>query len=529
MSFQMRSIALPYPKRIKRFSFLKKNPFCKILFWCICYLSERFLYVLLMIFALSGCKSEFTQFNEKALAYAKSDSRIDEKEYNMLIKEFTDSEDKGFKQFKDDNGNIDDTKLVYYLLKYLNAKKVAISETAIWQPQPATNKEQTFNINVFLENSASMDGYVKGVTEFEAAIYNLLGDFKISGICDSLNLNYINKSIRYSKKNALSADIRDFIEKLEPSTFQLRGGDRSVSDLKNILSTVLKTVNNKNAAVLISDFVFSPGKNTNAQDYLNTQGVGIKIDFAEKLKAFDLSVVVIQLQSKFDGIYYDKTNNDIEYNGKRPYYVWVIGNKNQIGQILNKKILDNIKGGYTNKLVFQSIKASSEPKSKILYRPRIGEFDSKLLAQRIITNASASKENKNKGIFGFNVAVDFSNSIHDANYFLDIDNYLLSNPKYQLQVEIIEDKNDPSLSGFTHLLKLKTNELRDGFLKIDVVGKTPSWVNTSTSFDDSNILSDKTEQQKTFGLKYLIDGVSDAFYPKSGSNTINSISVTIKK
>ena len=129
-----------------------------------------------------------------------------------------------------------------------------------------------------------MDAYVRGFTEFETAIYNLLGDFKISKICDSLNLNYINNSIPFSKKNALPADIQDFIEKLEPSTFREKGGDRSVSDLKNIINTVLKTVDDQNAAVLISDFVFSPGKNVNAQDYLNNQGVGIKIDFAEKIK-----------------------------------------------------------------------------------------------------------------------------------------------------------------------------------------------------------------------------------------------------
>jgi hypothetical protein len=31
----------------------------------------------------------------------------------------------------------------------------------------------------------------------------------------------------------------------------------------------------------------------------------------------------------------------------------------------------------------------------------------------------ASKDNQNKGLFGFNVAVDFSSSLQDANYFLD--------------------------------------------------------------------------------------------------------------
>ena len=482
----------------------------------------------IILIVLTSCKSEFASFNENALTFANNDKRIDEKEYQKLLEQISVSDEKGFRQFKSEKGEIDNNKVVSYLLKYFKAKNVGLTANEIWQPETKA-KQGAFNINVYLENSESMDGYVKGVTEFETAIYNLLGDFKISGLCDSLNLNYINKTIRYTKQNALPPDIQDLIEKLEPSVFKQRGGDRSVSDLKNILSAVLKTVNNKNAAVLISDFVFSPGKNANAQDYLNTQGVGIKIDFAEKLKELDLSVVIIQLQSSFDGYYFDKTNKPHILKVKRPYYVWIIGNTRQISSIVNKKVLDNIKGGYSNRLVFQSIKGISEPNYKVLYSPKIGSFSAKQLNAKIISDATASKDNQNIGLFGFNVAVDFSKCLQDESYFLDTKNYILSNIKYQLTVEAIADKNDASLSGFTHLLKLQTSELREEILKIDIVGKTPSWVLNSTSIDDSNILNDNSEQQKTFGLQYLVEGVSDAFYPKSNSNAINSISITIKK
>jgi hypothetical protein len=483
---------------------------------------KRYFTIIAFILILISCK-EFDSFNENALTLANNDKRIDEQEYQKLIKQILSSNEKGFQQFKNEKGDIDNTKVVSYLVKFFNAKKIGLIASDIWQP--VSNKTQeSFNINVYLENSASMDGYVKGVTDFENAIYNLLGDFKISGLSDSLNLNYIN-----SKPIPFPPDVQDFITKLEPSTFQQRGGDRSVSDLKNVLSTVLKTVNNKNAAMLISDFVFSPGKKATAQEYLTNQGVGIKIDFSEKLKKFDLSLIVIQLHSNFDGLYYDKTDKPLTYKGERPYYVWIFGSTEQISSILEKKILDNIKGGYSNRLVLQSIKVISQPNYKILYSPKIGSFSAQQLNAKIISEASPSKENQNKGLFGFNLAVDFSKSLQDANYFLDTNNYILSNTKYKLKVETIIDKNDASLSGFTHLLKLQTSELREEVLKIDIVGKTPSWVFNSTSNDDSNILTDNSEQKKTLGLQYLIEGVSEAFYPKSNSNAINSISITIKK
>lgn len=106
---------------------------------------------------------------------------------------------------------------------------------------------------------------------------------------------------------------------------------------------------------------------------------------------------------------------------------------------------------------------------------------------------------------------------------------MLSNKNYQLKIEKITDRSNPSLSGFSHLLKLQTNQLREEILQIDVLGKMPSWVITSTSSDDSNILNDTSQHSKTFGLKYLIEGANDAFYPISKPNVLNSFRIVIKK
>ena len=490
--------------------------------------SKLYFCAILSILLLSGCKSKFGKFNDTALEFA-SDNQISQSEYEALTEQVKASNERGFLQFKDEHGKINDDQVSTYLVKYFKAKKLAITSEDIWQPSQNGPEEKKFNINVFLENSASMDGYVKGVTEFETAIYNLLGDIKISEICDSLNLNYINDKIPYSKQNALPPDIQDFIEKLEPSTFKRRGGNRSTSDLKNILNTVLGVVDDQNAAILISDFVFSPGSEKNALDYLNNQGVGIKIDFAQKLQAFDLSVVFIQLQSRFKGKYYDKTNAGIPLSCQRPYYIMVLGSSAQVNLILKQKMLDNIKGGYQNRLVFQQADASKQPPTKILYRPKIGNFSAKKIAKGIIQNAAPARSGKQKGIFGFSLAVDFSNSPYDAAYFLDKSNYRLSNTHYSLSAEKIADKNDPALAGFTHMLKLQTNNVLDEALKIEVIGNTPAWVYASTSTDDASIAMDSQEQSKTFGLKYLVEGVADAFYPKSEDNSIYTMNITIKR
>lgn len=494
---------------------------------------NKFLLIIIVTLMLHGCKSNFIKFQDKAIELVSDDQKIDQQEFETLISLMKDSDEKGFKQFLNSQNVIDESKLKDYLLKLFIAKKITISESDIWQSEISKSSPSKFNINVFLENSGSMDGYVKGVTEFETAIYNLLGDIKINGICDSLNLNYINQIIPYSKPNALSPDIQDFIEKLEPSTFIQRGGGRGASDIKNILSHVLNTVNETNAAILISDFVFSPG-DKDATEYLNNQSVGIKIDFAEKINHFDLSAIIIQLQSSFDGLYYDKRNTPIPIKCKRPYYIWILGSNSQIETILNKKIIDNIKGGFMNRLIFQSLSRTRShdystmcPDYKILLNNKIGSFRLKNGAKGPISEAKKATDTRNSGFFGFNVAIDFSQYHLDEKYFTDTLNYKIPS-NYNLSVSVNSDVSDKTISSYKHIISLKTDKLKDETIKIELIENVPSWVVSSTSNDDSNILNDDKEKNKTFGYKYLIDGVFDGFYSNSNSKTIAYLEINIK-
>jgi hypothetical protein len=58
-------------------------------------------------------------------------------------------------------------------------------------------------VNVYMENSGSMFGYVDGLTEFEASVYSYLSDIANTST-DSLNLFYINSRIIPQQSNELS-------------------------------------------------------------------------------------------------------------------------------------------------------------------------------------------------------------------------------------------------------------------------------------------------------------------------------------
>ena len=153
--------------------------------------------------------------------------------------------------------------------------------------------------NVFIENSGSMDGYVKGNSEFKNAVYGFLSDIlmKTNGITDKMNLHYIN-----SKVLPFDGQLKDFIDKLNPTAFKKSDGEKGTTDLYDVVKRSVDSINDEKVVIFISDCVFSPGKGRNALDYLAGQKTGFKRVFSDLLFAHaDLATVVIKLNSKFDG------------------------------------------------------------------------------------------------------------------------------------------------------------------------------------------------------------------------------------
>jgi hypothetical protein len=266
--------------------------------------------------------------------------------------------------------------------------------------------------------------------------------------------------------------------------------------------------------------------------YLSEQKHGIFLNFATEIRDrnSNLAVIILHLKGGFKGTYYDRQDNKIVFGKiiERPFYIWFIGTNAQIEKIIQSQQLEELDGGYVNKTILQTAK-NEVINYKIMSNPLYGTFDRSNLANNIIKKPTLSKGTRNADLFGFTIAVDFSKGIQENNYYLDKSNYIISNNNYKIVIEEVKDKSNPSLLGFSHLLKLQTKEIRDEVLQIKLIGKSPAWVKKYASINDSNIFSDESEQQKTFGLQYLVDGVSEAFYPKSQLNGINKISINIRK
>ena len=352
-------------------------------------------------------------------------------------------------------------------------------------------------VNVYIENSGSMDGYVKGQTEFEQIVYNYLVNLKLAKITSELNLFYIN-----SKLLPQQDDVQDFIEKLEPSSFRAKGGNRGSSDISNMIGLIMKEMNDSTVSIFVSDCIFSPGKGRDAGDYLNNQQIGIKNAVGQYFNAHPkLAVMGYRCLSSFNGYYYDKNDSGILYNGKRPFYVWLFGTQGALNRIQNEMLknryqLDGVQNDF---MAFAG--GTTMPDSCYAVKRGSGNFDLKKSdPKHSIEKLKADKNGKVR----FSVEVNYAAFILSDAYLCDTSMYVLNDPKYRVvAVERIKE-----YKKYSHIIHIEADRVHPSNLEIKLCTGKPTWPKYYNDDDGSAISAANSE--KTFGIKYMTDGIAEA-------------------
>ena len=101
------------------------------------------------------------------------------------------------------------------------------------------------------------------------------------------------------------------------------------------------------------------------------------------------------------------------------------------------------------------------------------------------------------------------------------DNYSVSNKAYGIE---ISKYSGPNQSRYTHTIKLKLLQsvINKGCVKITLLNIFPKWIDEYT--DESGLdINASGAMEKTYGLKFLLGGVYDAYLSDGqyGSITIN--------
>ncbi len=361
-------------------------------------------------------------------------------------------------------------------------------------------------VNVYLENSGSMNGYVdNGRTAFQQDVYNYLCDVKISEIPSTINLHFINSQIINR-----GSVIADFINKLTPSSFRQAGGQTGTTDIADVFKQILSRTDDNTVSIFVSDCIFSPGNVKSPEAYLANQQVGIKECVADYLKNHSqLAILAYQLYSRFDGVYYDYKNHRHQYKGDRPYYIWVIGHPLHIvkfrGNIPDSRFSGN---GVAN--IWCAFNATLDSKYSILPNPKKGDFNKNSKSE-----ISRIKKDGN-GDFMFTIGAEMTSLelLLGNDYLMDTDNYarlVNKQPSDKWYIEVA--RNTVTSSPATHNISLMANNyVPKGNMTVALMCKTPQWVYEFTDEDDTEL--NENNCHKTYGLKYMFDGIQQAFTAK---------------
>lgn len=381
-----------------------------------------------------------------------------------------------------------------------------VSSTSVEKSDPSAISnpisKQRPVINVYLENSGSMNGYVdKGKTEFQQAVFNYLTDINISGVASELNLNYINSQI--IPKGSV---IDDFINKLSPNSFSNSAGNKGTTDISDIFRTILDKTDSNVVSIFISDCIFSPGRNNNPKPYLINQQIGIKQSVADYIAKYKrLGMTVYQLNSFYSGKYYDYNNVPRQYQGIRPYYIWVIGSPEHILSIRNAVPKERFQGEVTHE--WSIYNTAIDVKYSILPNPKKGSFNKEG------ANGMSKIQKDRNGEFMFTIGADLKElqRMLGDEYLMDTDNYARiinkeTSRDYYIKVQHNQAQNSPA----THNIEISTQSTpHKGQFVLQVSCNIPKWAHELTDDDDSYF--DGTNEMKTYGLEYIFNGIQQAF------------------
>ena len=363
--------------------------------------------------------------------------------------------------------------IIFILFNCIGKSKIEIVHTPI---NANTNIPDSITLNVYVENSGSMDAYMCNGSNLKDAVYDYVSDLKKH--LTQCNLYYINSQII-----PCNVSLDNYIKNLTPQSFAKAGGNRGNTDLRDIFNKVMTRHSDNSVSVFVSDCILDIPQS--ALDYFGNCQVSMKNTFNEALTKYpNLGVEIIKLESKFQGYWFCGHKKELLQDAKRPYYIWVIGNKNILKE-LNKKVpVDSIIGGIEHYCAYSTAQPIPIGFDKIRY----------------VVNHT--------GKINIEILADLSTSLQDELTIRSIDNYSMSNLSQLLLTSVLPIKADGS--KYSHVLNLtvtnpKTiNDVRVTF----TYPYLPKWVGDSNDDTGTNV---KDNMDKTTGILYLVKGVAEAY------------------
>ena len=373
---------------------------------------------------------------------------------------------------------------IHYILLVCVFLLTSCDKTKIsWDSGEKENLEEC-KVNLYVENSGSMEGYMHDGFEFKDAVFGYVT--AINKYVDDTRFFYINSKI---VPNRIS--LENLTGSFDAAAFKAGGGDRSSTNLAAMLKMILKEQQKNTVSVFVSDCILDLPKGAAKNYFINNQ-IAIEAIVSKKLKKQkDLTFVVFRLMSRFYGKYYNSTGSST-VNAMRPYYVFLIGNGSLVSQLMRKVPLADI------------------PNAKVTC---MVAYINNHVPAMTITNSTGRLFKKNKcnllpekgsDNYRIKILADLSSAFIQEDSLANKNLYKSSDRQFKL--EYVEKIKDPE-SPYTHILTVSTPQSVQPTKERISIGKqeTPIWIDQAN--DDTGVFIGC----KTTGIKYVLNGIGSAY------------------
>ena len=345
-------------------------------------------------------------------------------------------------------------------------------------------------LNVYIENSGSMDGYVSADANLSDAVYSFVS--RLSEYTDTTRLFYINSAtIPYT------GTLSGFIGDLTPEAFAAAGGNRSNSDMASMIGRMLEATNDSTATIFVSDCILDLNSvgNASTASQLNNRRIAISNSVSATLKRLpSLGIVVLKMESPFTGRYFypDGRTTTLE-SAPRPYYIWIAGDRYFIAKILKEVPPINIVGKGFRELA---------------------GFTTNMAVPFRVTNQSMSGNvvSSISGKYTLYVNADLGPTLQPSQVITNPEFYTTTSPTPGLQIERVGAVTNPESPYNVYIeISIAENSRIDMDNIVFNPPSLPEWVEQT---DDTGISDVEGRLDRTVGLGALLQGVSEGFNNK---------------
>ena len=383
-----------------------------------------------------------------------------------------------------------------------NTQRTKIEGTTAVLRNSVTNiKLSEYVINFFMENSASMDGYVNGTTEFK----DVLGKMIVSShhYCKSTDFYFVNNAIYKADGNAIS-----FIQMLNPA--KIKVGNVGSTDVNHIFRNILAKTNKDTVSVLFSDCIYSVKNVTNELD--NSKNATTDA-FLTTMKRFPtLASIILQFGSQFSGFYYDRNDTPHMCNSYRPFYVIMSGDKDVLRKIYTDFKIKDLPG-LKNVCFLSSDSWTLDEKTACTI---ISDYSN---ARRIKTNKHNFLDiesidlDRTANSLQFALGIDGSNIFTDSSYLLDPTNYSVVPADYKViavnpaSQSVIGDFSIQPKMPYAISIQVPVGNFAPS-ITLALNKGIPAWVKKANVEDDAGMVP---SSDKSFAIQKMVEGISAAY------------------